>query len=184
VSGNPGPELLEQFSSRAAAMGAELVVVPRLAEASAFIESFCTKQSLKKVLISPQARKLLGGSKLPLLDTENLKNLDEAELGIVAADYGIAETGTLVHFHEHDLEKLVGVLPLTCISVLEAGKIVRSLEELVPEINEQLGRTGLPGPQVSLVSGPSRTADIECRLCIGVHGPARLVILVVEGARE
>jgi len=176
--------LVEQFSARAFALGAMVETVPSFREAQGFIARFCRKESIKSAVACPRAQTLLGESELPLLEAESLKDLAAAQMGIVAADYGIAETGTLVHFHEDDLEKLAGILPATCLALVEAKNIVSAAEDLAPVINERLCRPGIPGAQLSFVSGPSRTADIECQLCIGVHGPARLVILVVGEARK
>ncbi len=100
------------------------------------------------------------------------------DAGIVAADHGVAETGTLVHFDRNDAEKNVWTLPEVCVCLLEARTVTASLDDLAPAFAAHLGRTDIPSPQVSLVTGPSRTADIEGQLTIGVHGPSRLVILL------
>jgi L-lactate dehydrogenase complex protein LldG len=104
-----------------------------------------------------------------------------AEAGIVEADYGIAETGTLVRFDRGDAIKGVWTLPDACYCFLDARRIRPDLESIAESMAEYLARTDFPSPQVSLVTGPSRTADIECQLTIGVHGPGRLVILLIQG---
>lgn len=102
------------------------------------------------------------------------------EVGLMTAQFGIAETGTLVQFYQEDQDKLSGILPEICLALLATSKIVETADELCEIISSHLSQ----GKQVGFISGPSRTADIECQLQIGVHGPAELIILLVEQRLE
>jgi L-lactate dehydrogenase complex protein LldG len=101
-----------------------------------------------------------------------------AGAGLVRADYGILKTGTLVHLDGSDEEKIVWTLPPVCVCLLEAGRIVPDLDALADVLSRHLDRADRETPHVSLVTGPSRTADIEGELSLGVHGPRRLLILL------
>jgi L-lactate dehydrogenase complex protein LldG len=171
--------MIERFIEKAKLAGAEIVRVAGAGEAADFIRDFLIKHDLKSAVISPDLKLR------PPFDTEfaavgTALSGDSiwVDAGIVAADYGVAETGTLVHFDRSDDEKNAWTLPEVCLCLLDAPKILADLNGLAPEISGHLARTDIASPQVSLVTGPSRTADIECQLTIGVHGPSRLVIVL------
>lgn len=181
-----GPEsgaLLDQFIGRAVSLGAVVEKVPDLKSASSFIADFCAQKEIKKIVGSPGALAWFGKN-ISFFNPAQVKDYDQAQAGVVVADYGIAETGTLVHLLSSDSEKLAGVLPRICLAVLESIKIVAKPEAIADVITAHLSRAAQPGPQVAFVSGPSRTADIECQLSLGVHGPASLIILIVDEAPQ
>jgi L-lactate utilization protein LutC len=96
-----------------------------------------------------------------------------AEAGITAADYGLADTGSLVIFTAEP--RLLSLLPPCHIAVLPKSKIVASLDDV-------LRLRPLPGEQASamvVITGPSRTADIEMRLVRGVHGPGEIHVIIL-----
>jgi len=164
VSSPVNRELVQRFIDRAAALGATVEKFSSPEQAAEFIAKLSAG---KKVIHSPAV-------------AAEFKELDRADLGVVHCDYGIAETGTLVGLHQNDFEKLASILPPICAAVVDAGNIVANAEAISQILNEHLSRNSVPAPQVSFISGPSRTADIECRLCIGVHGPRSLLILVID----
>lgn len=171
--------MLDRFIAKAKLAGAEIAPVSGPEAAAAFIADFLKKNGLKTAIISPDLKArppfdaafAAFGAALPA-------GALWVDAGIVAADYGVAETGTLVHLDRNDDEKHAWTLPGVCLCVLDAAKIVPALEAIAPEISAHLARTDVASPQVSLVTGPSRTADVENQLTIGVHGPARLVIVL------
>jgi len=172
--------VIEKFAEMAKAAGAEVETPGNLAEAISFIKKYLGKAGLDGALISPDLK-----NRNPFdrefsgLETKLCGCNLWVEAGFVAADYGLAETGTLVHLDRSDEEKNVWTLPEVCFCFLERQKIVPSAEAIESLISAHLSRTDVSSPQVSFITGPSRTADIECRLTIGVHGPSRLVILIV-----
>ena len=171
--------LVEHFTAGALAAGAEVFQVGDVGGALAATALLFHKENIRTAVAS---RSLLAAAKeggLAVGPSEEIDDIAAAQSGLVLADYGTAETGTLVHLDSDDAERLVWTLPPLCVCLLERRKIVPDLESLAGVISDHLGRTGVPGPQVSLVTGPSRTADIECQLTIGVQGPARLVILLI-----
>ena len=104
--------------------------------------------------------------------------IDRADLGVTGADFGIAETSTLVEVATNDDVRLVSSLPRTHIGVLYEDAIVQSLEDASPLLRKAFAEN----PEncvVSFLSGPSRTGDIEMRLTLGVHGPENAHTLVI-----
>lgn len=107
-------------------------------------------------------------------------------IGITRAALGVAETGSvLIHLDEVD-ERLLSMLPEIHVVLLHQDALVDSLEEglLYTRYLILTSQTrGFPS-YLSWVTGPSRTADIERVLTIGVHGPKELYILLLPPAGE
>lgn len=88
---------------------------------------------------------------------------------------GIAETGTLVLWPDADEPRLLSLLPPVHIALVRAADIVDNL----PGLMRAQGWAERMPTNAVLVSGPSKTADIEQTLAYGVHGPKELIVLVV-----
>jgi L-lactate dehydrogenase complex protein LldG len=97
-----------------------------------------------------------------------------ARVGISAADWAIADTGTLVFDAAPVEQRLVSTLPPIHVAFAATGRILPDLPAALERLDPS--RSGY----ISFITGPSRTADIERVLTIGVHGPARLLVLFVD----
>ena len=97
--------------------------------------------------------------------------------GVTGALCGIADTGSLVLVHGARQTLTASLLPEIHVAVLKTSRLVPNLAEALrqPEI-----RTALAGV---VVSGPSRTADIEMTLTIGVHGPGELHVFLIDDSK-
>ena len=99
-----------------------------------------------------------------------------AEVGITCAQWGIAETGTLVLESARERHRLVSLLPPVHVALLPARALLGTLGEALAAVRSS---TGAPASRtITFVTGPSRTADIELTLVVGVHGPRELHVLV------
>ena len=94
---------------------------------------------------------------------------------ITAARWGIAETGSLVLWPTTEEPRSFSLVPPVHIAVLEAKDIYDTFADLVEQQNWHLC---MP-TNALLISGPSKTADIEQTLAYGVHGPIELIIIVI-----
>ena len=103
-----------------------------------------------------------------------------AQLGITGVDYAVAETGTCVLLPRQGVSRAVSLLPPVHVAIVEANQVYESLDDLfaIRRLAFQDGR-GEMGSYMSFISGPSRTADIEQTIVVGVHGPreSHLVLL-------
>ena len=110
---------------------------------------------------------------------------EEADrVGVTGAVMGFAETGTLMMTSGPDHPSTLNFLPETHIVVLPAEKIGGAYEEGWAHLRAEGGPDadgGFMPRTVNLVTGPSRTADIEQTIALGAHGPRRLHIVIVEG---
>jgi L-lactate dehydrogenase complex protein LldF len=110
-------------------------------------------------------------------DDTRFTDLDHVEVGVTTAVAGIAETGTIVLNSGSDRSQLASLLPPVHVAVLSANAIVSSQREwFADEAADLTARSS----RVTLVSGPSRTADIEMTLTVGVHGPGRLIVVCYQ----
>ncbi|BEH10398.1 MULTISPECIES: LutC/YkgG family protein [Geobacter] len=107
------------------------------------------------------------------------ERLADAEVGISEADAGIAETGSVLLELTAPAQRAATALPLVHAVILRASTIVPTLSALGERLGGLLAEGG--SRYLSLITGPSRTADIERVLTIGVHGPKELHILIIEG---
>jgi L-lactate dehydrogenase complex protein LldG len=98
-------------------------------------------------------------------------------VGITGAYCAIAETGTLVTLSGPPTPATSSLLPETHVAVVTRSRIVRGMEEAWALLREERGR--LPRA-VNVISGPSRTADIEQTVTLGAHGPYRVHIVLVR----
>jgi L-lactate dehydrogenase complex protein LldF len=98
-------------------------------------------------------------------------------VGLTSALVGIADTGTLVVPSRHGQPLTASLLPEIHLAVLPVSRLKSSLPEALrlPEVKES--------PATVLITGPSRTADIEMTLTIGVHGPKELHVFLVDDSQ-
>jgi len=176
--------MLETFRTRAQAVSAEVHQVPSGRDALDFVASFLREAGvadgprLRAVwaegpLLEGVDRDALAARVPGLAFGASLESAEAAHVGVCEVDYGVANTGTLAQAADRVDLRLVSMLPTIHVAILRADRIVADLTELFARLSPAQAR------YLSLITGPSRTADIERVLTIGVHGPKRLVIVVV-----
>jgi L-lactate dehydrogenase complex protein LldG len=125
-------------------------------------------------------------ARLAAMPWKNQKNLELRsgpsdgfdETGISHAFGGVAETGTLVLTSGADNPTTLNFLPENHIVVLNATDIKGDLETIMANIRKAYGKGVMPRT-VNLITGPSRSGDIEQKILLGAHGPRALHIVVV-----
>lgn len=174
--------MLEKFQQSAEAAGAEVVLAPSPEAALLTIARLLQQEG-----VGPDGRTAVwpDGSLRALLLPELLiqtipglvlevtrESAAAAQAGITEFDCAAASTGTLLQDASAAAQRLASTLPPVHIALLRAGSLAASLGDALRRFDP--ARV----PFLALVTGPSRTADIERVLTIGVHGPRRLVILI------
>jgi L-lactate dehydrogenase complex protein LldG len=94
---------------------------------------------------------------------------------VTEVDYAVAETGSLVIRHRPEHGRLLSLVPFVHVAVVEPKNFLPDLLDLM----EVLRRDGV-GSGVTMISGPSKTADIEMNVVTGVHGPNVVKAFVLE----
>jgi len=105
-------------------------------------------------------------------DGKDLASVSHGECGVV-------ETGTLALISGEDNPTTLNFLPENHIIVVNQSDIVSHYEDIWPKLRETYGAGNMPRT-VNMITGPSRSADIEQTLLLGAHGPVRLHVLLVR----
>jgi L-lactate dehydrogenase complex protein LldG len=106
----------------------------------------------------------------------------EAPVGITGADVAIAESGTLVLAGGAGRGRLASLLTPIHVAIVRESQIVRGLGDALARLRSLYGdRLLADRSNVTLITGPSRTADIELTLTLGVHGPREVHVVIVRG---
>jgi L-lactate dehydrogenase complex protein LldG len=104
-------------------------------------------------------------------------------VGITSCFCALAETGTLVLLSSPDTPASTHLLPATHVALVPASRIVATMEDAFALMRSERGGADEMMPRaINMVSGPSRTGDIEQTIVLGAHGPFRVHIVVVTGA--
>jgi L-lactate dehydrogenase complex protein LldG len=101
-----------------------------------------------------------------------------ADLGLSGVDYLIAETGSVVMLSRPEQPRSLSLLPPVHVAVAQRAQLLPDLFDLFEAV-PWARRGGLPSG-LSLVTGPSKTGDIELRLVTGVHGPGELQVFLIS----
>lgn len=178
--------MFEMFKTKAEAAGNTAVHrVTTKAEALDFVVEF-----LKKEEVADAAGSWAVWADSPILAGVDTKALEAkvpglkvgvtpemakgAKVGITQMDYGIAKTGTMAQDSTKADQRLASALPWIHLALLGTDRLVADLSELMTKLHPSQSN------YIALITGPSKTADIERVLAIGVHGPERVVIVCVD----
>jgi L-lactate dehydrogenase complex protein LldG len=173
-------DLINKFCHVAEAAGAVLIECKNLAAAVTLIAEQADGGVLLPVSASCERAKLskqLQKAGVSLLSVDRAHAADAAA-GVTSACFAIADTGTLVLESTAEDVRLASTLPPRHFVLLDRSKIVADGLAAV----EPLRRMHQQDPRnyIAYITGPSRTADIERVLTIGVHGPIQLTILLLD----
>jgi len=177
-------ERLARFRAQLASVGGRVEVARDARVAAALLRDIVAEKGARTVAVSDAAlaRELAAGldgvdGVAVACDAERAFLL-EADLGLSCAQWGIAETGTLVLESERERNRLVSLVPPVHVAVLQAGAILATLGDALAAVRRP--EHGAPSRAVTFITGPSRTGDIELTLVVGVHGPKELVVIVID----
>jgi len=173
---------IQQFTAAVEKLAGRVLRVTSVAEASAevanLIGSSSAVASEASFLRDCQITELPGVRASFGTDAERRAACAAAAFGITSADYALADTGSLVLMSGCEESRLVSLLPPAHVAVLPVSRLLTGLDEL-------LVRVPAPADQTSamvIITGPSRTADIEQILVRGVHGPGEVTVILVDTA--
>lgn len=148
-------------------------------------KNLCELKEWGKMIVAPsltddqykEFAKVAKDKNISLLKDDMRKNLAGIDVGFTFADFGIAETGTLIINSTSEELRLATMISEIHVAVLPKSKLVERQED----ISDQMEKWFKNGPSfIAGITGASRTADIERVLAIGVHGPLELHILMLE----
>lgn len=176
-----GPaERLQLFIDQAKSVQADVERIESFSDLPEAIAGYLRRHNLPMQLVKAVDERLDKADwQSGLLEVRGSKPGTEDAVGLTRAFAGIAETGTLMLTSDADHPTTLAFLPETAIIALAADRVTRSYEDALHAFREA-GST-LPR-SINLVTGPSRSGDIEQTLQLGAHGPKRLLIVLVDEA--
>jgi L-lactate dehydrogenase complex protein LldG len=173
--------LVEAFEAQAARVGATVHRAARAdghpLAARVLREAGCRTVAVAEAVPErPGLVDLLGGTGLSLVSPSALWPTRRADAGVSVARLGVAETGSVLLASTAG-DRRVELCVDVHLVLLDAATLVPTLDPAFAALRELSAR---PPAYATLVSGPSRSADIERQLTIGVHGPRALHVIVLE----
>lgn len=100
----------------------------------------------------------------------------DVDFGVTGSSAGLADSGSVVLRHHSGRSRLVSALPLIHVALVRVDRIYRSLADWARLYPDSLEGTA----NLVIVTGPSRTGDIEQHLNLGVHGPKHLHVVLIK----
>ena len=176
--------MYEQFKTRAVGVGAEVHRVASKKDALDFILPFLKEEGIAEApgryAVWADGPFLHGVDKGALGEVPGLslevtrERAARAKVGISEMTWAVADTGSLVQDQSASDQRLASSLTEIHIALVPTANIVADKLSVFSRINPKTSR------YIAFITGPSRTADIERVLTIGVHGPERLIIIFVD----
>jgi L-lactate dehydrogenase complex protein LldG len=186
-------DLCERFAAEVDAVGGEAFVVADLTAAAHQLHQLLDEAGAKSAICWQHElldwlglAELLAAPDVTRFDYDRLAQLPPAEqraalvacdVGITSCDCAIAETGTLMMCSRPGQERVASLLPPMHIAIVERRQIVPDLIDAFQLLTDR-GLAQLPS-NVTWITGPSKTGDIELQLTTGVHGPGKWRVIVV-----
>lgn len=183
------PELLDMLTDVAGKMGWKAHRAGSHAEAAERVRVLAQEKGAKTALRSshPVLEKMGLAEALPGVQltpmsagteeewTALREKANAADMGITGADYAVAETASCVFIARPGQSRMTSLLPPVHVAVIEPEQVLASLDELFM----LLAAEHLPFNYLNMVSGPSRTGDIEQTIVIGAHGPKEAHMVII-----
>lgn len=181
-----GPDaLLHAFTERAAALGVRVERVAGPADVGAIVADEAAGAGTDRIVVSAEIRRrapvLIGAipATIAVETSAGPAAVRDAPLALTLAHAAYAETGSVLLAEPDLADRAVGMLSGTLIVALATADLLPGLDEMAGQLRALAGRPG--GSYATVMTGPSRTADIERVLTVGVQGPGRIVVVFVDG---
>ncbi|MBE2222537.1 MAG: lactate utilization protein [Anaerolineae bacterium] len=184
VSHRDFADLADQFEQALTAVHGEVIRTDGLDEAVSALAELLTGLGVKTAVANsePPLDSLDLPTAFPSIQwhivEQTAGNLREfcvfADVGISSGDAGLAETGSVIISSGPGKSRLATLLPPVHIAILPTSKLTSDL------FTWTAARQTATPSNITLVSGPSKTADIEQTMAIGVHGPKRFIVILYE----
>lgn len=184
-------KMLELFVENLETLGGRVYLAKTRDEVSQKLIEWLKELEAKKAICwnDEELKNILETSKLPIevyywdanqhTQEELIQLAAQAQVGITWVNYAIAYTGTMAVFSGTGSGRSVSLLPPTHIAIFSRKQLVPTMSTVMRDLIELHGTDKLPSG-VSFITGPSRTSDIEMDLSIGVHGPYRTWVVIVD----
>ena len=180
IENPPIEEMVSRFDEELKALGGELLRAGSIEEARAELTRLMEEGDWKSVggVDRPLCREL-GQDRVTWVGPEGEpKGMSELDAGLIEADFLLADTGTCLVSCDTPQERIMCYMPPVSIVIATTDRLAEHMPAVWENIARRTAEPARRGEFV-LITGPSRTADIEKILILGVHGPKRLIVLLV-----
>ncbi|WP_301860559.1 lactate utilization protein C [uncultured Megasphaera sp.] len=175
-------ELYETFKAGLTSVAGECYLASKADLGAALVKIFQEKDTQEVAIVESPMLKEAGvvsvlkdaGIKV---DTDHIRKTAPFDKGgVTEADYGIANLGSLVQMKDDVDDRIVETVADVYVGIIKLSKIVDNFDTMIDIMADTK-----PFPKFAgIITGPSRTADIECVGTVGVHGPRQYSVVVVE----
>jgi L-lactate dehydrogenase complex protein LldG len=175
------PERLALFIAKCEELFVSVDQLPSADDAPEAIADYLSRHNLPAEIRISSADEIadLPWDRAPLLQRATGAAVITDQVSVTPAAAGIAETGTLVLTSGPNTPATLNFVPDNHIILLKRSQIMRAMEDAFGLLRKRFGEGQLPRT-VNLVSGPSKTGDVEQKLIMGAHGPRRVHVLLID----
>ncbi|MGQ7870887.1 LutC/YkgG family protein [Sunxiuqinia sp. sy24] len=166
----------DSFKDNLELIGGQVLQVKNLEEALTELKKLVQAENLSNLIcLEPHLQKVLDGQ-LPF--EKSLHDLKNIGVGITSCEFLIAHLGSILVSSASVAGRRLHVFPETHIVVAHTGQLVNFLDDALEQLDAKYPDR-LPS-MITNITGPSRTADIEKTLVMGMHGPKKLFVLLAD----
>ncbi len=168
------PSLVQEFKTNLELIGGRVILCNSQSEIAAQVKLICEEKNQDKLFCTDS-------SLLEILEGKVKTESEESEFlnlntGITGCEFLVAHLGSVLISSAQISGRRLNVFPETHIVVASESQIVDYLDNAIEKLQEKY-KNKLPS-LISNITGPSRTADIEKTLVMGMHGPKTLVVII------
>ena len=185
-------ELIEQFESELTRVGGRFHRATTAESAFQYIEEVASVRQAKRIIAwetqvieDIELSGKLEEKGIEVLtetaDREFIPAAASSDVGVSGVDFALADTGTLVLLARKGQARSISLLPPVHIAVMKPEQLLSGLSDLFPLLRSDAAAEGRDlSSAITFITGPSRTADIELTLVVGVHGPQQLHVVLLD----
>ncbi len=156
------------------------------------LAEFCAEENLSTIVISDDdiikgldlqnwgetnGVKVMAAAQFKDRDSFKDAVFDKVDAGVTGVDFAVAESGSLALVHDVSQARLISLAPIIHIAMIPLNRIVPVYEEVIDTVFAD--KKHLPS-QLTFITGPSLTADIQLTFFRGMHGPKRLIAILID----
>ncbi len=170
------PSLTTEFKTNLEQIGGEVILCQTKAEITSQIKRLCDERNQDHLFCTdPALKQLLNGV---VKINSNDENFLQLNIGLTSCEFLVAHLGSVLISSAQVSGRRLYVFPETHLVVAHQSQLTNYLDNAMEKLQEKY-KNDLPS-LISSITGPSRTADIEKTLVMGMHGPKSLIVLISE----
>jgi L-lactate dehydrogenase complex protein LldG len=177
--------LLTEFTARAEPLGVRVTRAATVEAAAGALIAWAAELEAAEIVVAaevsarfPEVISSVESSGLRVVAPRTPEQVRDAPLGLGLGHLAVAETGSVLMAEPDLADRTVGLLSLAQAVICPTSGLVASLDDAAPTLRRLALARG--GSMATLVTGPSRTADIERVLTVGVQGPGKVMVLFAD----